>query len=221
MAPGRLLPQSSFYDFLLRVSPSVGLEYQLSPKFTLSGEVEADTTLPRHQLFHGNSRRSLVPTAGTGLMLRYYYYDYYYQAGRARRRRARGPFVGNYLALGTNTELEERAIGEFDYIDINNPPTFKTHYLFDTSVNLYWGMQRQLGHHFLYDLNVGAGAGTRYFPGLNRPEWLYIQPNIDVNLRICFVRGASGGGLSELEHPNAKKAARMGRLFCDLASRNY
>ena len=74
LAPGRLLPQSSFYDFLLRVSPSVGLEYQLSPKFTLSGEVEADTTLPRHQLFHGNSRRSLVPTAGTGLMLRYYYY---------------------------------------------------------------------------------------------------------------------------------------------------
>ena len=184
LAPGRLLSQSSFYGFLLRVSPSVGLEHQLSPKFTLSGEVEADITLPRHYLFYGNSRRSLVPTAGTGLMLRYYYN----QAGRARHNRARGPFVGNYLALGTSTELEERAIGEFDYIDIYSPPTFKTHYLFDTSVNLYWGMQRRLGRHFLYDLNVGAGAGTRYFPGLNRPDWPYIQPNIDVNLRIYFVR---------------------------------
>ena len=160
------------------------MEYQLSPKFTLSGEVEADITLPRRQYFSGDSRGALVPTAGTGLMLRYYYN----QAGRARNNRARGPFVGNYLALGTNTEVEERVIGEYDYINMYDPPTFRKRYMFDTSVNLYWGMQRRLGRHFLYDLNAGAGVGTRYFPGVRGLGNSGIEPNIDVNLRIYFVR---------------------------------
>lgn len=183
LAPSRILPQSGYYGFQWRVSPSLGLEYRLSPWFSLAGQVEADITPQRPDLYGVERRRPLVPSGAVGLMLRYYYN----QAGRIRHQRAQGPFVGNYLALGTTTHAEHY------YLAFYNPvsPSYsdvRSRAELTTSANIYWGLQRRVGHHFLYDFNVGTGLATRYYP--NSPL-VYRSGNLlnfELNLRLYFVR---------------------------------
>ncbi|WP_375418367.1 hypothetical protein [uncultured Hymenobacter sp.] len=188
LSPGRLLPQTGSNGFQARISPSIGLEYQLSPRFTLSGQAEADFTFPRRSYYlpyYQRVRQSLVPAAEAGLMLRYYYN----QAGRARHNRAHGPFVGNYLALGTSTEAREYFFE--DYYSTGSAATdIKRRYSLTPNAILYWGLQRRLGQRFLYDFNAGIGLQANYYPGLPTPYTFRYGPDgiFDLNLRLYFVR---------------------------------
>jgi hypothetical protein len=84
---------------------------------------------------------------------------YYNQEGRAQHGRARGSFVGNYLAAELHTEMLRTA----EFVVTSPYPSLEGYYAYRTdytpTLNLLWGMQRRLGHNFLFDLNAGVGVG--------------------------------------------------------------
>ncbi len=138
---GRAVRWGGYYGLSARLPLAVGAEYALSNKFTLYGQLDADFRLPSQSAYYGD-RALTIPTGALGVGARYYYN----QAGRERRNRPHGPFVGNYLALEAHTEIR-RNYGS----DLRNN--------FSPGLNLVWGMQRRLGHNFLFDFNAGVGLG--------------------------------------------------------------
>ena len=143
-----------YYGIPFRVPVSIGAEYQLSPKFTLYGQLDADFAVPRTTSFFGE-RSPLLPTAALSLGGRYYYN----QGGRARQNRAHGAFVGNYLAAEIHTEMWHHF--EYRGASLFSPSggaVLRRDYV--PTLNLLWGMQRRLSRSFLLDASAGIGVGT-------------------------------------------------------------
>ena len=136
---GRAFRNGGPYGAASRLPITVGAEYSLSPKVTLYSQLDTDFNLFARETLSGE-RRPLIPAGALGVGARYYYN----QAGRARDNRAHGPFVGNYLAVEAHTELRR---GYYRYAEVM------------PALNLLWGMQRRLGHNFLFDANAGVGLG--------------------------------------------------------------
>ena len=132
-----------------RVPVTVGVEYWLSPKFTLYGQLDTDFAVRQSTAFLGE-RSPLVPTAALGLGGRYYYN----QAKRAQQNRAHGAFVGNYLAAEIHTEMGHR----YKSGGLAVPTELQREFV--PTLNLLWGMQRRLGRNFLLDASAGIGVGA-------------------------------------------------------------
>lgn len=184
IAPTRCVPQYRYNDLRLRLSPSIGLERQITPTVTLYALAEADF-LPRRASYYWGEREALVHTGAVGVGGRYYYN----QAGRAQHQRVHGPFVGNYVALEALTELDRKL---FTGLDGNGNSTTAYNVQAMPLLNAYWGLQRRPGKHFLYDLNTGVGIIARpvdkSFYALDRPQQYRLQGNFAINLRVYYVR---------------------------------
>jgi hypothetical protein len=154
------------YDGLsARLPVAVGVEYALNPKFTLYGQLDTDFRLATRNEY--GDQHFFIPSGALGVGARYYYN----QQSRAQHHRAAGPFIGNYVALELHTAMHQRA-GEANS--------------YEPSLNAVWGMQRRLGHHFLFDFNAGLGVG----PKLNSYYNNYsnrISVNGQLNLNFYFV----------------------------------
>lgn len=194
LTPSRLLPQYRYNGFNWAVAPSVGAEYQLGPHVSVYGQADVDFSFSHRDTYYGGvlEKDPLVRSGALGVGLRYYYN----QAGRERHNRAHGAFQGNYLALEALTELQR--VRYFTYDDTTYPfPTLVTsEYRTQATplLNVYWGMQRRLGRHFLYDVNVGAGVIAKptsfYYHAYyrnNRPLY-YLDGDFAINLRLYVVR---------------------------------
>ena len=196
LTPSRLLPQYRYNGFNWVVAPSLGAEYQLGPHVTVYGQADVDFTLSHRQYYLAGAaeQAALVHSGAIGLGLRYYYN----QQGRERHNRAHGSFVGNYLALEATTELERVRYYDYsyDYTTNPNPTTFASEYRTQTTplLNVYWGLQRRLGPHFLYDFNVGAGIIAKpisyYYHAYYRKDrpLYYLDGDFAINVRLYFVR---------------------------------
>ena len=132
-----------------RVPVTVGVEYWLSPKFTLYGQLDTDFAVRQSTTFLGE-RFPLVPTAALSLGGRYYYN----QAKRAQQNRTHGAFVGNYLAAEIHTEMGYR----YKSGGLAAPTELQREFV--PTFNLLWGMQRRLSRNFLLDASAGIGVGA-------------------------------------------------------------
>lgn len=142
---------SGYSGVSFRLPVTVGAEYWLSPTFTLYGQLDADFSVRQPTYF--GERYPRIPTGALSLGGRYYYN----QAGRAQSNRAHGAFVGNYLAAELHTEMGHDYQPEGLFIPAGGY-TLRRYYV--PTVNLLWGMQRRLGHHFLFDANAGIGISN-------------------------------------------------------------
>ena len=184
LTPTRWIPQYRYNGFQFRISPSIGLERQLTPMLTLYGLVEADFLTRRTEYYWGE-REALVHTGAVGLGARYYYN----QSGRERHQRAHGPFVGNYIALEALAELDRTLLTGLD----NNGNVVPTHNVQAMPLlNVYWGLQRRPGKHFLYDINTGVGIIARpvskSFYAIDSPQYYRLQGDFAINIRVYYVR---------------------------------
>lgn len=194
LTPSRLLPQYRYSGFNWVVAPSVGAEYQLGPHVSLYGQADVDFSLSHRDYYLSGTREkeALVHSGALGLGLRYYYN----QAGRERHNRAHGAFQGNYLALEALTELDRIRYFLYDNISYPYPGTESVEYRTQASplLNVYWGLQRRLGKHFLYDVNAGVGVIAKpvadyYYPFYRRDRTLYyLDGAFAINLRLYVVR---------------------------------
>lgn len=192
--PSRLLPEYRYDGLNWVVAPSLGAEYQLGRHVNLYGQADVDFAVARRYTYYGgsNDKEALVHSGAVGLGVRYYYN----QAGRERHNRAHGPFMGNYLALESTVELYHRQFYSYAYGTYPNPTPLRIGYHTELTplVNLYWGMQRRVGQHFLYDVNAGIGVLARptyyygyYYAYYNNPLYRF-TPDLAINLRLYFVR---------------------------------
>lgn len=180
----RVFRHSSYQGLFSRVPLSLGAEYALSRRFTLYGQVDADLELFRNDPGR-NLTKPLLPTGALSVGARYYYN----QEGRAQHNRARGPFVGNYLAVELHTEMLS-----YPELVVTSPyPAFEGYYTTRTdyapTLNLLWGMQRRLSRNFLFDFNAGVGVGAKrsdaHFGGYSPGP---LNLSTQVNLGIYFGR---------------------------------
>jgi len=193
LTPSRLLPQYRRNGFNWVVAPSVGAEYQLGPHISLYGQADIDFSFSHRDYYASGvpEKEALVHSGALGLGLRYYYN----QAGRERHHRVHGAFQGNYLALEVLTELDRIRYYFYD-ISYPYPGTESIEYRIQTTplLNAYWGLQRRLGKHFLYDVNAGVGIIAKptadyYYPFYRRDRTLYyLNGAFAVNLRLYVVR---------------------------------
>lgn len=196
LTPTRILPQYRYSGLNWVIAPSLGAEYQLGPHVTVYSQADIDFSFSHRDYYFVGSpqKEALVHSGAVGLGLRYYYN----QAGRERHNRAHGPFVGNYLALEAMTELSRQTYYDYDY-DYNTSPypiIIATKYRTQAMplLNVYWGLQRRLGGHFLYDVNIGVGliAKPSYYPSYyygNSARTLYhLDGDLAINLRLYVVR---------------------------------
>ena len=148
----RAVRWSGYSGISFRVPVTVGVEYWLSPKFTLYGQLDTDFAVRQSTAFFGE-RSPLVPTAALSLGGRYYYN----QAKRAQQNRVHGAFVGNYLAAEIHTEMGYR----YKFGGLGTPTGgFTIQREFVPTLNLLWGMQRRLSRNFLLDASAGIGVGA-------------------------------------------------------------
>lgn len=184
VTPTRWVPQYRYNGFQIRVSPSIGLERQLSPVLTLYALAEVDFLTRRTDYFWGE-KEALVHTGAVGIGARYYYN----QAGRERHHRAHGPFVGNYVALEAMTELDRKMLAGLDG-NGNIVPAYHVQAM--PLLNAYWGLQRRPGKHFLYDINTGVGIIARpvekSFYATDGPQYYRLQGDFAINIRVYYVR---------------------------------
>jgi hypothetical protein len=192
IAPSRLIPQHRWYVDGWDIAPSLGAEYQLGPHVSLYGQAEVDFLIGQRRYYGlGNSGKDpLVHTGAVGVGLR----RYYNQEGRERRNRAHGPFVGNYYALEATTELNRRKIYRYDSQGVPLGIEDTEHRIQVTPLlTAYWGMQRRLGQHFLYDANIGLGLLAEpyiysfYSYGRNFDTLYRLESTVALNLRLYFV----------------------------------
>lgn len=196
VTPSRLLPQYRYNGFNWVVAPSLGAEYQLGPYVTVYGQTDIDFSLSHQKYYFAGAaeQEALVHSGAIGLGLRYYYN----QQGRERHNRAHGSFAGNYLALEATTELARVRYYDYSFDYTTNPYPTIADSEYRTQItpllNVYWGLQRRLGSHFLYDFNVGAGIiakPTSYYYHAyyrnDRPLY-YLDGDFAINLRLYFVR---------------------------------
>lgn len=180
----RVLRHSSYQGLFSRVPLSVGAEYALSRRFTLYGQVDADAELFRNDPGR-DLQKPLLPTAALGVGVRYYYN----QDGRARHNRARGAFIGNYLAV----ELHTEKLSYPGFVVTSPPPAFSGYYATRTeyapTLNLLWGMQRRISRNFLFDFNAGVGLGAKrsdaHFGGYSSGP---LNLSTQINLGLYFGR---------------------------------
>jgi len=184
VAPTRWVPQYRYNDFQFRISPSIGLERQITPALTLYALAEIDF-LTRRANYYWGEKEALVHTGAIGIGARYYYN----QAGRERHQRARGPFVGNYLALEALTELDRKLLTGLDN-NGNIVPAYNVQAM--PLLNAYWGLQRRPSKHFLYDINTGVGIIARpvdkSFYTIDSPQQYRLQGDFAINIRLYYVR---------------------------------
>jgi hypothetical protein len=194
LTPSRLIPQYRYSGFNWVVAPSLGVEYQLGPHVSVYGQADVDFSFSHRDVYYFGvpEKEALVHSGALGIGLRYYYN----QAGRERHNRAHGAFQGNYLALEALTELQRIRDLVFDDYTYPYPTQFTFTYRTQTTplLNVYWGMQRRLGQHFLYDVNVGAGIiakpTTFYYHAYYRNDrpLYYLDGDFAINLRLYVVR---------------------------------
>ena len=169
---------SSYEGLLGRLPLSAGVEYALSPKFTVYGQIDADLGMPYRTAYNGIPR-PLLPTGALGLGARYYYN----QAGRARHGRAHGAFVGNYLALEAHTEMRRHHHNGY------GNPDYRLVTEYAPSLNLLWGMQRRLNRSLLFDFNAGVGLSPKrsdtHFGGYSSGA---LNTSTHINLGLYFGR---------------------------------
>jgi hypothetical protein len=184
VTPTRWVPQYRYNGFQFRISPSIGLERQLTSAATIYALAEVDFLTRRGEHYIGG-KEALVHTGAVGIGGRYYYN----QAGRERHQRARGSFVGNYVALEAMTELDRRQLIGVDD-NGNIVPAYQM--LVMPLLNAYWGLQRRPGKHFLYDINTGVGIIARpvdkSFYTLDSPQQYRLQGDFAINIRLYYVR---------------------------------
>ena len=180
----RLFRHGGYYGLISRVPLSAGIEYALNPRFTLYGQVDADLGLFRRDPGR-KVDQPLIPTGALSIGTRYYYN----QEGRARHNRARGPFVGNYLAAELHSEMLRTPdfVLTSPYPDFNGYYVYRTHYT--PTLNLLWGMQRRMGHHFLFDFNAGVGLSpTRSDAHFGGYSVSGLNVSTQINLGVYFGR---------------------------------
>lgn len=184
VVPTRWVPQYRYNGFQIRLSPAIGLERQLTSAVTLYALAEVDFLTRRAEHYIGG-KEALVHTGAVGVGGRYYYN----QAGRERHQRARGPFVGNYLALEAMTELDRRQLIGVDD-NGNIVPAYQVQVM--PLLNAYWGLQRRPSKHFLYDINTGVGIIARpiekSFYTLDSPQQYRLQGDFAINIQLYYVR---------------------------------
>ena len=193
LTPSRLIPQYRYSGFNWVVAPSLGIEYQLSPHVSVYGQADVDFSFSHRDYYYFGvpEKEALVHSGALGVGLRYYYN----QAGRERHNRAHGAFQGNYLSLEALTELQRVRYVVFDDFTYPYPTKLSLGYRTQTTplLNVYWGLQRRLGQHFLYDFNVGAGIIAKptspyYAYNRNDRPLYYLDGDFAINLRLYVVR---------------------------------
>ncbi|MBO2008714.1 hypothetical protein [Hymenobacter negativus] len=143
-------------------------------------------------MFGTRDKEALVHSGALGLGLRYYYN----QAGHEQHNRAHGAFQGNYLALEALTELDRIRYFLYDTSTYPYPGAESIEYRTQASplLNVYWGLQRRLGKHFLFDFNTGVGiiakpTSDQYYLFYRRDRILYyLDGAFAINLRLYVVR---------------------------------
>jgi hypothetical protein len=153
------------------------MERRLSSKFTAYANLTTALRLVRPR--YGD--RTFI-SRGIGELGGRYYYN---QAKRTKKGRPSGPFVGNYLALQASTDLTPL------YRQNTYSPNHYLRYDF-SALTALWGMQRQLGHLFVYDLNAGLGVynpyRVRYDPAtdlLTSRRRLLVLPELALRLSLA------------------------------------
>ncbi|MCC2545597.1 hypothetical protein LJY25_04010 [Hymenobacter sp. BT175] len=164
------------YEGLRASIPVVtGIEYSVSPGFTLYSQLGVDVSVPTYRSFY--RQNAVTPSASLSLGGRYYYN----QAARARNNKPHGPFVGNYLAFQANLDRFRSPLSATFRPEGRWP--MRTTYA--PGVTMLWGMQRRLGSNFLFDLSTGLGVSGNV-SGTAMPGYTTVNINFTPQVNLGF-----------------------------------
>ncbi len=175
---GRALSYGGYEGLRAQVPVTAGIEYAVSPGFTLYSQLGVDVSVPTYRSYY--KFNAITPATTLSVGGRYYYN----QAARARSNKAHGNFVGNYLAFQANLDRFRDPMFVTFFPEGRSP--MRTTY--SPGVTMLWGMQRRLGASFLFDLSAGLGVSTN-LEGTAMPGYSTSTLNFSPQVNLGFYLG--------------------------------